>query len=298
MLRGRGGLIGRGEPAPRHAAGGSPALLALHGFGATPREVDLIVDQASALGLAASAPLLPGHGTSSVDLARTTFSDWLGAARQALRRLPDGPAVAAGFSLGSLLACELALSEPRIVGLVLLGNAFWLASPYPAWILEWVDRSGCPDFFVSKRHGPDIADPEARRTQLTYDNQPAHAGVEVLRAGERLREKLSEIRCPTLILHGASDHVCPAPNAWRVALRLGTDDVRVRIFPRSNHIITRDYDRAEVAFEIRSFLARLRKESGALSARGVEPRPDAPYSLGAPVADPSGRAGSPSPVDP
>ena len=77
-------LTGVGSPAPRHHPGGSPALLALHGFGATPRELDPVVDVAEKLGLRAAAPLLPGHGTSFEDFATTGWQDWYGAADREL----------------------------------------------------------------------------------------------------------------------------------------------------------------------------------------------------------------------
>ena len=61
-----------------------------------------------------------------------------------------------------------------------------------------------------------------------------------------MRQRLGQIRCPTLIIHGALDRVCPVSNAWRVAIQLGTKDVRVVILPRSQHIITRDVEHADV----------------------------------------------------
>jgi carboxylesterase len=77
-------------------------VLALHGFGATPQEVLLVVDLARELGLAALAPLLPGHGTSVLDLARTRFSHWLCAAERALLQLAQehGEVIVIGSSMG------------------------------------------------------------------------------------------------------------------------------------------------------------------------------------------------------
>ena len=80
----RGGLIGEGAPAAIERAGKSPAVLALHGFTGTPLEVELAVDVAAELGLAACAPLLPGHGTHARDLASRKFRDWIVAEARAL----------------------------------------------------------------------------------------------------------------------------------------------------------------------------------------------------------------------
>ena len=122
-----------------------------------------------------------------------------------------------------------------------------------------VDRLKIPDFLAKKR-GPDIADAQARQTHVSYGSHPVHSANEVRRAGIRARERLGLVRCPTLILHGAKDRVCPVANAWRVAEHLGTDDCRVVIFPRSRHILTRDLEQRAVAGELRAFLSRIQRD--------------------------------------
>jgi esterase/lipase len=72
-----------------------------------------------------------------------------------------------------------------------------------------------------------------------------------------MRERLAEVKVPTLILHGARDRVCSVANAERVRALLGTRDVRVVILPRSRHIITRDLERETVARELRGFFRRI-----------------------------------------
>lgn len=236
------------------AAGACPSVLAFHGFGGTPLEVELVVDVARELGLRAEAPLLPGHGTHARDLSRTGWSDWTSAARAAYRQMP-APLIAVGFSMGSLLAIDLAAEHPKeIVGLVLISNATRLTSPFPNWALALADWLRLPDFLAPKGRS-DLGDEAARAAHVSYDSHPVHAAIEVLHAGARARELLPSVKCPTLILHGARDRVCPVANAWRVAQALGTDDSRVVIFPRSRHILTRDLERAQVRRELETFLS-------------------------------------------
>jgi carboxylesterase len=258
-------LMGEGDPAPLIARGKAPELLAFHGFGGTPLEVALLVEVAEGLGLGARAPLLPGHGTSARDLAKTGFREWSQAAEAALDDIAE-PALVAGLSLGSLLAAHLAACRPdRVRALVMLANACWLSSPFPTWPLRMVSMLGLPDFSVRKIEA-DIADPVARRTHLTYPTQPVHAAIEVLRTGERVRSELPRVHCPVLIVHGRRDRVCPAKNAARVARLLGSNDVRVVVLPRSRHIVTRDLERALLERELRSFFSRF-----AAAQRPVEP---------------------------
>ena len=252
---GRGRLLGPGDPAAIQIDGAGPPILGIHGFGGTPLEVELVGEVARSLGRRAHLPLLPGHGTHADDLSRTGWDDWAAAAVAALEREAE-PAIVVGLSLGSLLATHLAVTHPeRVKALVLLANAFWLAAPFPAWALYAVGALKLPDFRLPKV-AADIADPEARRTHLTYGEHPVHAAVAVERAGARMRLRLPEVQAPTLIVHGSRDRVCPVANAERVAARLGTRDVRVVVLPRSRHILTRDLERAEVAAELRQFLQR------------------------------------------
>jgi len=259
MPRDPGALIGTGDPSPIHVEGEAPPVLALHGFGGTPLEIALVVDVARSLGLRAHAPLLPGHGTRAEELAKTGWEDWSRAAEAAFDALsPHGaPVVVVGLSLGSLLAAHLAATWPRRVqALGMLANATRLCAPFPDWPLRLVDRLALPDFSVPKA-GPDIGDPEARATHLTYGTQPVRAAIEVLRAGERIEQILPRITAPTFIAHGKDDHVCPVENAERVRKRLGSADKKVLILPRSRHIITRDYDRETLRLELGRFLERV-----------------------------------------
>jgi len=256
------------ESRPIAAPGKAPSVLCLHGFTGVPDEVRLGCEVAQSLGLATSAPLLPGHGTSALDLARTRFSDWLAVAQTAFDELrAQGPVVVVGLSMGSLLATELTLRAPGdVAALVLMSNAFWLKAPHTVWGLYGAEALGLKRVQIAK-NGADIGDPAAKQSHVTYSAQPLSGALEVLRAGERLRERLSDIHRPTLILHGARDRVCPVDNAWRAAERLGTSNVRVVLFPRSHHIITRDREHPRVRAELERFLRELPEVQAALGIR-------------------------------
>ena len=251
------GALNAPAPEPICVAGRAPGVLAFHGFGGTPREVELCADVARELGLAARARCLPGHGSHARDLARTRFADWVEGAENEYRELATaGPVIACGISMGSLMAAHLAIMHPeRVHGLVLLANAAWLR-PTLGTALRVGGLLRIPDFLM-KKGGSDIADPDARGTQISYTADPVHAAIDLERGGRRMRERFAQVRCPTLIIHGALDRVCPVANAWRVANLLGTSDVRVVILPRSHHIVTRDVERADVARELRAFYARI-----------------------------------------
>jgi len=251
------GALSAPAPDPVFVEGRTPSVLGFHGFGGTTREIELCADVASELGLAARARSLPGHGSHARDLARTRFGDWIAGAEAQYEELAAaGPLIACGLSMGSLMAAQLAIAHPeRVRGLVMLANAAWLR-PSLGVALRLGGVLRIPDFLM-KKGGSDIADPDTRQTQISYTADPVRAAIDLERGGREMRARLAQIRCPTLIIHGALDQVCPVANAWRVANLLGTTDVRVVILPRSHHIVTRDVERADVARELRDFFSRI-----------------------------------------
>jgi len=256
-------LARHADAAPVRRSGARPTVLCIHGYGGVPLEVRAGVDAASAVGLASVAPLLPGHGTVPRDTAELRFEDWLRGVRADFdRERAQGPVVLLGLSLGSLLATALYLEAPAdVLGLVLISSAFTLASPMPGLALDLVDRLGLPDFGMPKTAGPDLGDEQARKTHLSYVVQPVHAAISVLRAGQRLKRELHRIHCPTLMLHGALDRVCPVAGACSAAAEITDADVRLIVYPHSHHILTRDVEAVAVQKDIERFLDARRIEA-------------------------------------
>jgi carboxylesterase len=260
----REGLVGRGDPSPIAVEGDErrPAVLAFHGFAGTPKEVRVAAEIAARLGVAARVPRLSGHTATICDLMNVGWNDWLDDAKRALHELSEranGKVVVGGLSLGALLATHLAATEPtRVAGLFVLAHATWLnfsSFRLPLGLFERLDLFD--NRFYLPKISADIRDPVARREHLTYALNPIRSAIEVVRGGRVVRAELHRVKCPTLVVHGRLDRVCPVENAYRFAHELGTGDVVIRIMPGSGHIVTVDVDRAEVARALETFLARV-----------------------------------------
>lgn len=217
------------------------------------------------------APLLPGHGTTPEDLQSRTYGDWLAAARGALKeaRAAGEKVVVCGFSMGSLVALSLASGESTrkdVAALVLLGCAIELSPPLrAAFGFAQKTKMRLPDAYMPKPFGPDIRDKTLAGSIDAYDRHPVRAAMEVYRAGQQLLPHLSDVTCPTLVLHGERDRVCSVRGARDLASRLGTSDVRIRTYPRSAHMLALDYDREDVARDVVSFLERQPRSNGPIS---------------------------------
>jgi carboxylesterase len=266
-------MLGQGQ-LELFAEGSSPCIIAFHGFGGTAAELRPLLERTADAGFAVHAALLPGHGARVEELQEKTFDAWVAAGRQwavATAKRHDR-FVLLGFSLGSLIAMQIASEKPDgIAGLVVLSNALTLAAStrLPLALLARLGRR-MPDVYLLKPFAGNLMDKSAMAALVTYDRHPLRAALEVYRAGARVRGVVARIDCPTLILHGRRDLVCPWQNATWLAKRLPSPDVRVRIFDKSAHVLACDGDREEVAGDVVAFVRRCVAESA--ETRGVNQR--------------------------
>jgi carboxylesterase len=241
--------------------GRPPCIVAFHGFGGTVAELRPLLEAVAREGYAVDGALLEGHGGRVEALQDVRFDGWVDAGRARLRAARDryGRVVLLGFSLGSLVAMQLASEQPEgLCGLVVLGNALWL-HPLVRLPLDLWHRTGqaIPDLYLVKPFSGDLVDPAGLGSLVTYDRHPLRAALEVHLAGRRVRDRVDRVVCPTLVLHGRRDRVCPWKNAVWLAEHVGARDVSVRIFEKSAHVLAWDGEREEVAQEVARFLKRL-----------------------------------------
>ncbi len=107
-------------------SGSQTGVLVLHGFTATTLEVREFAEKINShFGYTVHAPLLPGHGTSLNDLAKTNYHEWLEAADAAFNFLRErlNHIWVAGESMGGLLSLNLATQNADISGILVYAPA-------------------------------------------------------------------------------------------------------------------------------------------------------------------------------
>src|SRR5512137_50773 len=248
----------RGDPGPFDLPGkpgGADAALLLHGLTGTPFELRPVADRLAKNGVRCLAPVLPGHESPEA-LARTSWLDWVGGAREALSRLGETRrTLVVGSSMGALLACTLAADDPgRVDGLALLAPALelqplgklagWLAGATPmARFLPQIPKGG----------GSDVGDPEARAMNPCMESVPLRSVGELLAFQSHVDALLPRVRCPALVVAGALDGTVTVAGAQRMADRLG-GGARLVVLPQSRHLVAVDRERDRVAADVASFL--------------------------------------------
>lgn len=244
----------RGEPFD--LVGDDPlGVVLLHGFTSTPFEIGYLGQALAARGFSVTAPLLPGHGTSTDDLDRIRWPDWVAAVDAAVTRTRtrcDRVALV-GQSLGGLLSLYVASKRSDVTCVTSLAAPLWLAG-LGHWAARWTAPGAWLDRVktLPKLGGSDVRDPVARKLNPAYRTIPTRALAELVTFMDVVDKVLPDVRQPVLVLHGQQDHTAPVECARYIASR--TRAYRVRILPRSYHLLAIDVERDIVASEVTSFL--------------------------------------------
>lgn len=239
-------------------------VLCLHGFTGSPEELSPLVDALNRSGFRAQAPLIAGHGGDAAGLASVTREDWLASAHGALAALALStrpPVAVVGASMGALLALDLAISHPGLVGpLVLIAPPFGLSVVQRTrlsvrrWLMNrFPGRRALA--FTAKAGGPDVADPAAGFLIQPINTYPVRAVVELARLIEETIAALDQVTQPVLVVHGRLDRTVKRREAEEIARRLArVTEVETLWLDQSAHLVAIDRQRAAFAAGVVSFL--------------------------------------------
>jgi carboxylesterase len=251
-------------------AGGADAALLLHGLTGSPFELRPVAERLARSGVRCLAPVLPGHENAQA-LSRTSWTDWVAGARQALLSLGETRrTLVVGSSMGALAACALAAEGPgRVDGIALLAPA---AELMPLGNLAgWLARhTPVPRLFplIPKRGGSDVGDLAMRAANPCMDSVPFHAVAELQAFQRHVDALLPRVRCPALVVAGARDGTVTVAGARRMAGRLG-GGARFVVLPRSRHLVAIDVERERCAADVASFFDSIPAHGGGRAVQTV-----------------------------
>lgn len=247
--------------APGSGAGqaGSHAVLFLHGWTSTPRELRFLARRVATAGFHCEGILLKGHGRTVRALCGVAFRHHLEEAEEAFARLAmahDRVSVC-GLSLGGLLALHLA-ARRRVANLVLIAPFLVPAGATFGIPNRWlVGRCPIPDL-VGKDIGGPIDCPEGRAGHIAYHAMPGPELVSVVQATRDFEGVAPRITSPALIFHSVRDRTSDFAGSQALIRDLGSDDKTLVAFNRGNHVITLDHDRERLEAETVDWLSKRR----------------------------------------
>ena len=237
-------------------SGNSGAILAIHGFGDTPQTVRYLAEALAAKGWFVRAPLLPGHGRTIAEFAKSDAAEWLGTVRAEYSTLRNKyeHTVLLGVSMGGALATILAAEARDLPALVLI--APYLAMP--RWLAMIAASSPVIGIGVRYMVGGgvrSITDPVEAERNLAYGAVTPRLVAELRRVVGLAQAAEPQVRAPVLFIQSHHDNRI-APEAAEAAFaRLGSADKQLVWVDKGTHIITVDVGRDIVIGHVADWLA-------------------------------------------
>ncbi|MDB4968273.1 MAG: alpha/beta hydrolase fold protein [Myxococcales bacterium] len=257
------GLDGR-DGEPFSLGEGDRGALLLHGFTGSPFEMRLLGEDLARRGFAVEGVRLAGHVGTTRDLASTTWHDWYRSACEGLDRLRNRVGrkrvAVAGLSMGGLLTLEMARQRADdLAAICVMSAPLWLPPQAEGFArftsrLPLIRRAALP-----KIAGSDIRDPEMKRRNGRAQGRagmPLAALASLVELGAHLRDKLGDVKTPTLLAHSLSDHTVPFECMDAIAHRIGTTEYAKLVLRDSFHVITLDLERDKVFAAVADWFGR------------------------------------------
>ena len=239
---------------------GNRAVLLIHGFTASTQEVEGLALELAECNFTVHAPLLSGHNTNFADFSRTSAVDYYGSVVEGYKRLDRYQSIdVVGLSFGGTLALRLA-RQCRVRRLVVLAPALfysesltklspWLAL-YKGRVMKKLKTN--PETRVTSPW--DLFKPEAIKERIAYPwlaFPQLHSTRLFMR---QVMKELPQIANPILIIHSKKDTTTKPEGSQYLFNHIGSRDKKLVWLAQSGHVITVDYEQAEVTQQVLNFL--------------------------------------------
>lgn len=211
-----------------------------HGFTASPHGLRAWASALAEAGFAVRMPLLPGHGTTWQELARTRWTQWYRALDDAYLELDAecDHVFSAGLSMGGALALRIAGTRP-VAGVILVNPGLVIDDPRAplAGILKLVLKS-------TPAIANDILKPGM--DEGAYPRTPVAAAHEVHKLFKDTVRLLPRVTAPVRVFRSTVDHV--VSDSSIVALRRGLTNAPLELtrLENSYHVATLDNDADQI----------------------------------------------------
>ncbi len=238
---------------------GRTGVVVVHGFTANPVSTRPLGQRLAAAGYTVEVPLLPGHGTSHHDLARTGYADWAGAVEEVIDRLVDRCDRVAlfGHSMGGTISLDLAARRAEAIDAVAVINPAIRApsgllarlAPVLGYLVPYLPRdlAGLPTDDIALDGTEESA----------YALVPARAAASLLRELDRIRAGLLDVTAPLLVIRSPQDHTVDPRDALDVLELAASRDLRELVCEHSYHVPQLDHDAALVEETLLRFLSEV-----------------------------------------
>lgn len=233
--------------------GGPHGVLLIHGFTGLPAELLLMGQFLQEQGFTVMGIRLAGHGTTAEDMSHMTEEDWMDSVRDGYALLSGCTEriSVVGHSMGGLFALLLA-AEEEVFRVVSLAAPIVIAEERGIKFLPPRDVS--EGLFVPKARRRFTGVPPV--VNQTYRKMPLISVHEMLDAIERVKERLSKVAVPALIVHSREDHTAAPESAEYIYEHIASKEKDIHWLEHSGHLLPLEEGREKIFAEVSAFLQK------------------------------------------
>ncbi len=240
------------SPEPFFFSGNEIGCLLIHGFTGTPNEMRELGEYLANQGFTVKGIRLAGHGTSPLDMEKTTWEDWFESVLEGYCQLRGitRKIFPIGLSLGAALALHLA-AHHEVDGVIALSAPAFIKDPR-LFFLPLIKH------FIRfvKKGPPDFIDTTIPQRHLDYPVYPTRSIEQLLQFLAHLRGELSLVKAPALFIHSRTDKSVPPENPLYLIQHIGSVEKSIIWIERSGHVVTEDIAKQEVFSACADFIRR------------------------------------------
>ncbi len=187
-----------------------------------------------------------GHGGSAAPAGPYSMDELVDDAARLVREWGRGPVVWIGLSMGAMVGQGLAIRHPELVSRLVLANttSLYPEAAQPAWAqrIATVQSDGMAavaELVVERYLHADFraAEPaatQAIRSRILRNDPAGYAASCAAVAGVAWQDRLSQVKCPTLVISGARDAGAPPSMGQAIADRI--PGARMEIIGNASHL--------------------------------------------------------------
>ena len=246
------------EPFAWEGTNGITCLL-VHGFTGSPSEMRPLAEYLNKKGYSVSTVLLPGHGTTPQEMAKTTWRDWYSVVEAEYVRLKaeNERVIPVGFSMGGILCLHLA-TRKQVPGIVTLSSPIFIGN-----------RNSCfapiLKFFYPYHKKPIAAEIRSKMQDegnFSYTITPVWALASLLQLIRLVKKELPRLKMPALIMQSWMDRTANPKSGQYIFDHLGSTIKKLIWLQKSGHVITRGPEQEQVFQAVEEFAANLWSNEG------------------------------------
>ena len=234
------------------------AVIAIHGFCASPLELNELVRLLQQNNINSFSPRLKGHGTSPEDLKDITWQEWYYSVSRAITiaSLKYKNIYILGFSIGGLLALLSSLKiNPQIKGVICINAALVLKD---ARIRTLAPAVNLWNDLVSSINIDDLQKEyihnNSESPEINYNKHYVKSILQLNSIIQATKKILADIDKPILLIQGQNDPVVDSSAANEIYNNIKSEDKKLFSIDASNHIIVKGKHTKSVYNEILDFI--------------------------------------------